>query len=256
MDVMKRWEAEVVPELKKMSLQLCSFKERDQVKTTTEEENSYEESLGEESLGEESLGEESLGEESLGEESLGEESLTKGAISIDEETAAEEEVPAEEKGAGNPTLTMEVFTNDASEGSPQSSKTEYGWLQGDVTGFKVRGPRYFEDKAKVDGIASMMTLVGVDFISHQNEEPLSHLATYTHNFVKNVCESELMQLGELAPYFFIIHMQVPGSPQYTVALYFAQPVGIIGKSRRQRVLEEFINSDQEGQKAAQIRPRP
>jgi len=122
---------------------------------------------------------------------------------------------------------------------------ENGWIQREASGFQVRGPKYLEDKVKINALASMMTLVGCDIAAHDHAEPISHIASHPQNYIKKVIQSDLMHLGDLAPYFFCINMQVPGSPQYATVFYFAQPVGIIGKNRPQKVLQNFINGDQQ-----------
>jgi len=119
------------------------------------------------------------------------------------------------------------------------------WAVRDADGFNVRGPNYLTDKVKTRAEKSLMHLVGFDCVAHDQEAPISHIASHPANFVKKAAQSELNTKGDLAPFFFIVNFQVPGAPQYATVFYFAQPRGIIGKTREQRVLMNFIEGDQQ-----------
>jgi len=115
----------------------------------------------------------------------------------------------------------------------------------DVEGFVVRGKNYLHDKVKVPATSTLMELVGCDLTGHQNSEHLANLGQHPHSFAKKVLDTDWSTFGELEPFLFMVHFQVPGTPMYSTVIYFATPKCLLGASPGQTVLMNYFNGTQE-----------
>ena len=85
----------------------------------------------------------------------------------------------------------------------------------------MQGPNYLTDKVKTRAEKSLMHLVGFDCVAHDQEAPISHIASHPANFVKKAAQSELNTKGDLAPFFFIVNFQASKSnPRLILSLVF------------------------------------
>ncbi|CAJ2629611.1 protein ENHANCED DISEASE RESISTANCE 2-like isoform X2 [Trifolium pratense] len=86
------------------------------------------------------------------------------------------------------------------------------WAASDPSLFLVRGETYFQDQQKVKARDTLMELVGVDWLSSDaREDDLSSRPG-------SIVQQSLAKGG--SEFFFVVNMQMPGSPMYNLALYY------------------------------------
>ncbi|GAU15865.1 hypothetical protein TSUD_40860 [Trifolium subterraneum] len=86
------------------------------------------------------------------------------------------------------------------------------WAASDPSLFLVRGATYYQDQQKVKARDTLMELVGVDWLSSDaREDDLSSRPG-------SIVQQSLAKGG--SEFFFVVNMQMPGSPMYNLALYY------------------------------------
>ncbi|KAK2457681.1 hypothetical protein P8452_04438 [Trifolium repens] len=86
------------------------------------------------------------------------------------------------------------------------------WAASDPSLFLVRGETYFQDHQKVKANDTLMQLVGVDWLSSDARE--DDLSSRPGSIVQQYAAKGGSE------FFFVINMQMPGSPMYNLALYY------------------------------------
>lgn len=85
------------------------------------------------------------------------------------------------------------------------------WSAADTSIFQIRGKTYLQDHKKIMAKGTLMQMVGVDFVrSDKREDDLGgRPGSIVQKFAANGGPE----------FFFIVNMQVPGSPTYSLAFY-------------------------------------
>ncbi|KAE8714803.1 Ribophorin I isoform 1 [Hibiscus syriacus] len=105
------------------------------------------------------------------------------------------------------------------------------WSAGDPSSFLIRGKTYLQDNRKIKANGTLMQMVGADWlISDKREDDLG-------NRVGGIVQKYAERGGP--EFFFIINMQIPGSPTYTLALYYMIKTPI----EDHPLLCKFVNGD-------------
>lgn len=105
------------------------------------------------------------------------------------------------------------------------------WAVSDPSSFLIRGSTYLEDHQKIKAKGTLMEMVGADWIrSGQREDDLASRPG-------NIVQKYATHGGN--EFFFIIHIQVPGTTAYSLALYYMMKTPL----EKVPLLEQFVNGD-------------
>ncbi|KAK8612268.1 hypothetical protein V6N13_092386 [Hibiscus sabdariffa] len=105
------------------------------------------------------------------------------------------------------------------------------WSAGDTSSFLIRGKTYLKDNRKIKANGTLMQMVGADWLISDKRE--DDLGSRVGGIVQKYAERGGPE------FFFIINMQIPGSPMYTLALYYMIKTPI----EDHPLLYKFINGD-------------
>ncbi|RHN81488.1 putative protein ENHANCED DISEASE RESISTANCE 2, PH domain, START [Medicago truncatula] len=86
------------------------------------------------------------------------------------------------------------------------------WAPSDPSLFLVRGETYLQDHQKVKANDTLMQLVGADWLRCNTRE--DDLSSRPSSIVQKYAAKGGPE------FFFVIHIQMPGSPMYSIALYY------------------------------------
>lgn len=105
------------------------------------------------------------------------------------------------------------------------------WAAADPSTFLIRGDRYLQDHQKIKAKGTLMQMVAADWIRSNKRE--DDLGARPGGIVQKYA-------GHGGPEFFlIINIQVPGTTQYSLALYYMMKVPL----EEAPLLEQFVNGD-------------
>ncbi|KAK1419639.1 hypothetical protein QVD17_28867 [Tagetes erecta] len=105
------------------------------------------------------------------------------------------------------------------------------WAASDPSLFLIRGPNYLKDNQKNKAKGTMMEMVGADWLQSDNRE--DNIAGRPGGIVQKYAA----QGGP--EFFFVINIQVPGTTQYNLALYYMTRTPL----NESPSLERFVNGD-------------
>ncbi|CAI0411850.1 unnamed protein product [Linum tenue] len=105
------------------------------------------------------------------------------------------------------------------------------WSSADPSTFLIRGENYLKDNQKVKAKGTMMQLVGADWLRSDRWE--QDLGSRPNGIVQKYA------LQNRPEFFFIVNIQVPGVPVYTLALYYMLKTPL----EEQPLLNSFVNGD-------------
>ncbi|XP_027364670.1 protein ENHANCED DISEASE RESISTANCE 2-like [Abrus precatorius] len=86
------------------------------------------------------------------------------------------------------------------------------WAASDPSLFLVRGENYLQDQQKIKANGTLMQLVGVDWLRSNTRE--DNLSGRPDSIVQQYAAKGGPE------FFFVINIQVPGSPNYSISLYY------------------------------------
>ncbi|XP_040950660.1 protein ENHANCED DISEASE RESISTANCE 2-like isoform X2 [Gossypium hirsutum] len=86
------------------------------------------------------------------------------------------------------------------------------WSPGNPSLFLIRGQNYLQDKQKIKANRALMQMVGADWLISEKRE--DNLGSRLGGIVQN----HAAQGGP--EFFFIVNFQIPGTPRYTLAMYY------------------------------------
>ncbi|TYH73462.1 hypothetical protein ES332_D05G331100v1 [Gossypium tomentosum] len=86
------------------------------------------------------------------------------------------------------------------------------WSPGNPFLFLIRGQNYLQDKQKIKANGALMQMVGADWLISEKRE--DNLGSRLGGIVQN----HAAQGGP--EFFFIVNFQIPGTPRYTLAMYY------------------------------------
>ncbi|KAL4313056.1 hypothetical protein GQ457_01G044720 [Hibiscus cannabinus] len=105
-----------------------------------------------------------------------------------------------------------VFSYGTSLQKDPTCTSPCSWSAGDPSLFLIRGKTYLKDHGKIKANRTAMQMVGADWlISDKREDDLG-------SRVGGIVQKHAERGGP--EFFFVINMQIPGSPTYTLALYY------------------------------------
>ncbi|KAL1817681.1 hypothetical protein ACET3Z_020255 [Daucus carota] len=99
--------------------------------------------------------------------------------------------------------SMRLGTNDADRDC---------WTSPNGSGFVIRGKTYLKDNAKIAGGDPLLKLIAVDWLKIEN--PVSNIALHSSSPVQS-------EAGKRLPFIFVLNLQVPAKPNYSLVLYYA-----------------------------------
>ncbi|KAL1553748.1 protein ENHANCED DISEASE RESISTANCE 2-like isoform X1 [Salvia divinorum] len=102
------------------------------------------------------------------------------------------------------------------------------WSSPDGSGFMIRGKTYLKDGMKVKGGEPLLKLVAVDWFKVEN--CASKVALHPKSLAQSAA-------GKKLPFIFIINLEVPARPNYSLVLYYAADRPVIKSS----LLGKFID---------------
>ncbi|XP_074586995.1 protein ENHANCED DISEASE RESISTANCE 2 isoform X2 [Curcuma longa] len=105
------------------------------------------------------------------------------------------------------------------------------WAMTDPSTFLIRGESYLHDNLKIKANGTLMQMVAADWLKSDRRE--DDLASRPGGIVQKY----LLQGG--SEFFFIVHIQVPGSTTYSLALYFMMDTPLVNVP----LLERFVKGD-------------
>ncbi|KAL3629634.1 hypothetical protein CASFOL_026856 [Castilleja foliolosa] len=100
-------------------------------------------------------------------------------------------------------------------GSMRKAKDETDkncWFTPDGSGFMIRGKTYLRDSMKVKGGEPLLKLIAVDWF--KVEDCVTKVALHPKSLVQSVD-------GKKLPFIFVINLEVPAKPNYSLVLYYA-----------------------------------
>ncbi|XP_055822848.1 protein ENHANCED DISEASE RESISTANCE 2 isoform X2 [Solanum dulcamara] len=86
------------------------------------------------------------------------------------------------------------------------------WSLPSGSGFMIRGKTYLKDSAKVTGGDPLLKLIAVDWF--KVDECITNISLHPKCLVQS-------EAGKKIPFIFIINLQVPAKPNYSLVLYYA-----------------------------------
>ncbi|XP_057767088.1 protein ENHANCED DISEASE RESISTANCE 2-like [Salvia miltiorrhiza] len=105
--------------------------------------------------------------------------------------------------------------SDEFHGTMRRAKDEHDkncWSSPDGSGFMIRGKTYLKDSMKVKGGEPLLKLVAVDWFKVEN--CASKVALHPKSLVQSAA-------GKKLPFIFVINLEVPARPNYSLVLYYA-----------------------------------
>ncbi|CAK7325457.1 unnamed protein product [Dovyalis caffra] len=105
------------------------------------------------------------------------------------------------------------------------------WAAADPTSFLIRGENYLKDNQKIKAKSTLMQMVGADWLRSNNRE--DDLGSRPESIVQEYAAQGRPE------FFFIVNIQVPGTTQYTLALYYMLKTPLEGTP----LLHSFVNGD-------------
>ncbi|KAM7499126.1 hypothetical protein LguiA_023540 [Lonicera macranthoides] len=105
------------------------------------------------------------------------------------------------------------------------------WSIADPSSFLIRGDSYLKDRHKVKAKGTLMQMVAADWLRSDKRE--DDLASRPGGIVQKYAA----QGGP--EFFFIVNIQVPGTPTYSLALYYMMKTPL----EESPLLERFVNGD-------------
>ncbi|KAL3623957.1 hypothetical protein CASFOL_032773 [Castilleja foliolosa] len=100
-------------------------------------------------------------------------------------------------------------------GSMRKAKDEADkncWYAPDGSGFMIRGKTYLKDSMKVKGGEPLLKLIAVDWF--KVEDCVTKVALHPKSLVQSAA-------GKKLPFIFVINLEVPAKPNYSLVLYYA-----------------------------------
>ncbi|XVF83200.1 hypothetical protein PTKIN_Ptkin16aG0114900 [Pterospermum kingtungense] len=105
------------------------------------------------------------------------------------------------------------------------------WSAGDPSAFLIRGKNYLKDRQKIKAKGTLMQMVGADWlISDKREDDLG-------SRLDGIVQKYAARGGP--EFFFIVNFQIPGSPMYTLAMYYMIKTPL----EDHPLLYNFVNGD-------------
>ncbi|XP_022765374.1 protein ENHANCED DISEASE RESISTANCE 2-like [Durio zibethinus] len=105
------------------------------------------------------------------------------------------------------------------------------WSAGDPSSFLIRGKNYLKDNQKIKATGTLMQMVGADWlISDKREDDLG-------SRLGGIVQKYAARGGP--EFFFIVNMQIPGSPMNTLAMYYMIKTPL----EDHPLLYNFVNGD-------------
>ncbi|XWS66169.1 hypothetical protein CRYUN_Cryun05aG0176800 [Craigia yunnanensis] len=105
------------------------------------------------------------------------------------------------------------------------------WSAGDTSAFLIRGKNYLKDNQKIKASGTLMQMVGADWlISDKREDDLG-------SRLGGIVQKYAARGGP--EFFFIVNMQIPGSPMNTLAMYYMIKTPL----EDHPLLYNFVNGD-------------
>ncbi|XWS07957.1 hypothetical protein CRYUN_Cryun41cG0035700 [Craigia yunnanensis] len=105
------------------------------------------------------------------------------------------------------------------------------WSVGDPSAFLIRGKNYLKDSQKIKAKGTLMQMVGADWlISDKREDDLG-------SRLGGIVQKYAARGGP--EFFFIVNFQIPGSPMYTLAMYYMIKTPL----EDHPLLYDFVNGD-------------
>ncbi|KAL3700947.1 hypothetical protein R1sor_018969 [Riccia sorocarpa] len=104
------------------------------------------------------------------------------------------------------------------------------WSEPGGSGFMVRGRTYNDDGLKVPGTDPLLKLMAVDWI--HSEDRVDFVAKNPSSIVQSAA-------GKIAPFIFVVNLQVPAKPNYSMVFYYVADRPL----RKGSLLDRFVNGD-------------
>lgn len=101
------------------------------------------------------------------------------------------------------------------QGSLQKGKDEKDsncWTSPSGTGFMIRGKTYLKDNSKIKGGDPLLKLIAVDWF--KVDKTLDKVALHPRCLVQS-------EAGKKLPFIFLVNLQIPAKPNYSMVLYYA-----------------------------------
>ncbi|CAJ1976752.1 unnamed protein product [Sphenostylis stenocarpa] len=105
------------------------------------------------------------------------------------------------------------------------------WAASDPSLFLVRGENYLQDHQKVKANGTLTKLVGADWLSSNTRE--DHLSCRPGSIVQQYAAKGGQE------FFFVINIQMPGTPTYSLALYYMLKTPLVDNP----LLQSFVDGD-------------
>ncbi|RDY00520.1 Protein ENHANCED DISEASE RESISTANCE 2-like protein, partial [Mucuna pruriens] len=105
------------------------------------------------------------------------------------------------------------------------------WTSSDPSLFLVRGETYLQDHQKVKAKGTMMQLVGADWLRSDTRE--DNLSNRPGSIVQQAAANGSSE------FFFVINIQMPGNPMYSLALYYT----VKSPLEDNPLLQSFVDGD-------------
>ncbi|KAL3523463.1 hypothetical protein ACH5RR_016297 [Cinchona calisaya] len=118
-----------------------------------------------------------------------------------------------------------TLAKDSSHSMPCS------WAAADPSSFLIRGNTYLEDHQKIKAKGTLMQMVAADWIRSDRRE--DDIGGRPGGIVQRYAAQDRPE------FFFIINIQVPGTTQYSLALYYM----LTSPLEETPLLERFVNGD-------------
>ncbi|XVE68880.1 hypothetical protein DITRI_Ditri09bG0104900 [Diplodiscus trichospermus] len=105
------------------------------------------------------------------------------------------------------------------------------WSSGNPSTFLIRGKNYLKDNQKIKANGTLMRMVGADWLISDKRE--DNLGSRLGGIVQNYAARGGTE------FFFIFNFQIPGSPMYTLAMYYMIKTPL----EDHPLLYSFVNGD-------------
>ncbi|CAH9096943.1 unnamed protein product [Cuscuta epithymum] len=105
------------------------------------------------------------------------------------------------------------------------------WTEADPSTFLIRGETYLDDRKKIKAKGTLMQLVGADWLKSDKRE--DDLGSREGSIVQKYAAKGGQE------FFFIVHIQVPGSTTYSLALYYMMDTPL----KEAPLLKSFVEGD-------------
>ncbi|XP_024530767.1 protein ENHANCED DISEASE RESISTANCE 2 isoform X2 [Selaginella moellendorffii] len=125
-------------------------------------------------------------------------------------------------------INMKLFKSTLRHQS--SEKDQNCWCDPGGQGFMVRGKTYMKDYLKVPGGDPLLKLLTVDWL--KSDDKIGAIAKHPASIVQTPA-------GKALPFIFVVNLQVPAKPNYSLVFYYAADRPI----RPGSLLDKFANGD-------------